>query len=448
MPIQTERGDQPSLFTPSSTTDIPAGEGPHRGGAPVTVEDLEPVETLVPAFADIRAFIAANGVGLTRDDAILEELSKLLHAKVFDESQPRLRFVARHGDSAETVFERIVALYLSSLNGEADGIDSAVALRLDPTCVAYAVRALQHVRLTGAGRDVVGEAYETLIFPALRGGQGQFFTPKNVGTCMASLLEVQTGERVLDPACGPGGFLAEVYADADARGQRPTLLGIDKDDLLVRLATDSLRARGIPATVASANSLAPFDMLSGKASKILAPGSVDVIITNPPFGSKIPVSGEETLQQFELAQKWTFSKRRDSWVPKEGTRRASLPPQILFVERCWQLLREGGRCAIVLPEGVLGNKSTGYVRQWLVERADILAVVDCPLETFLPSTSTKTTILVFRKTSTPDRPAVFMAVADTCGHDRRGRPLIGDNGEIDDDFVRIAEAWQAREHHT
>lgn len=433
---------QTSLF---ESSDSKPAASTTSGPPPETVDDLRDVDTLVPIFADIRAFIAANGVGLTRDDRILEELSKLLHAKVFDETNQSLRFRSQPDEDPERVYSRIGDLYRLSLNGDAQDSDSNASLRLDAQSVAYAVRALQHVRLTGAGRDVVGEAYETLIFPALRGGQGQFFTPKNVGACMATLLEVQSGERVLDPACGPGGFLAEVHAEANARGQSPVLLGVDKDDLLVRLACDSLQARGIPATVASANSLAPPTKVGRKAAAILSDGTADVVITNPPFGSKIPVSGESTLLQFDLAKKWTYSKRRGAWVAREGTLRSSLPPQILFVERCWQLLRDGGRCAIVLPEGILGNQSAGYIRQWLIERADILAVVDCPLETFMPSTSTKTTILMFQKTAKPKRPPVFMAVAETCGHDRRGRPLLDQEGVVDDDFVRIADAWKRRE---
>jgi len=121
-----------------------------------------------------------------------------------------------------------------------------------------------------------------------------------------------------------------------------------------------------------------------------------------------------------------------------------VPPQVLFVELCWRLLKEGGRCAIVLPEGVVGNQSAGYIRQWLTERSDILGVIDCPLETFMPSTSTKTVIILFERRKEPKRPDIFMAIADKCGHDRRGNPLSRADGSADDDFPGIADAWRKR----
>jgi type I restriction enzyme M protein len=121
--------------------------------------------------------------------------------------------------------------------------------------------------------------------------------------------------------------------------------------------------------------------------------------------------------------------------------RESVPPQILFIERCIDLLREGGRLAIVLPEGIGGNQSLGYVRQWILSRADLLAVVDCPIEAFMPSTSTKTIVLLLEKRAEPRRPDVFMAVASHCGHDRRGRPTVGVDGALLDDFPAVVAAW-------
>lgn len=168
----------------------------------------------------------------------------------------------------------------------------------------------------------------------------------------------------------------------------------------------------------------------------------DVVLTNPPFGSKIPVAGDETLDQFDLARRWSYAPRAQRWIQHNELREA-VPPQILFIERCWQLLTDGGRCGIVLPEGALGNQTLGYVRQWLTERADILAVIDCPLETFMPSTSTKTVILVFQRRSKPRRPHIFMAISERCGHDRRGKPLLAADGAPDDDFPRIAVAWKS-----
>lgn len=437
-----KKSEEPTLF-PLPTT--PPQSGPAtQFTRPPTLSDLIPANTLVPTFEAIRGFMAANAHGITRDDAILEELSKLLHAKVYDETCAArgapVRFFGLQSEPDEVAEGRVQRLYAESLEGQING-GSPKTIGLDTRSLLFAVRALQGLRLAHGGRDVIGEAYESLIFPALRGGQGQFFTPKNVGACLVELVGLSHGERVIDPACGPGGFLAESAAAAARAGVEVTLHGIDKDDLLVRLASDSLRARGLPAEIACGNSLLPFESLPKPARAILRPGHFDVVVTNPPFGAKIPVSGVDVLSQFELARKWVFSSKTDSWVATNQVRDA-LPPQVLFIERCWQLLREGGRCGIVLPEGVLGNQSLGYIRRWLIDRADILAVVDCPLETFMPSTSTKTVLLVFQRRRTPVRPPVFMAVAEQCGHDRRGQPVVAADGSPEDDFPRIARAWK------
>lgn len=114
-------------------------------------------------------------------------------------------------------------------------------------------------------------------------------------------------------------------------------------------------------------------------------------------------------------------------------------PQILFIERCLQLLKDGGRMAIVLPDGIYGNESLGYIRNWLLKQGRIVAVIDVPLETFMPNTSTKTSIMIFQKlekNKIPDDYPVFMAVAETCGHDRRG------NIKEDDDISRIPDEFK------
>lgn len=400
-----------------------------------TVE--EKVSTLVPELERIRGFVAANGQGMTRDEVILEEITKLLHAKVQDETARRgsgtPRFVAD-----ERVRENVNELLREAAECRNGGTWTPIAF--DDNCLLYSVGVLQDRRLLEAGRDVIGEAYESLIFPSLRGGQGQFFTPKNISRCLAELLEIEDGQKAIDPACGTGGFLLEVAKVASARGATLTIAGIDKDALLARMAGDSLSLQVGGASVVCANSLVPADQQTGHAREYLAAESYDVVITNPPFGAKIPVTGD-VLLHYELARQWVFDRGTRRWI-RTGAIKDSVAPQVLFIELCWKLLREGGRCGIVLPEGVLGNQGTGFIRQWLVDHSDILAVVDCPLETFMPSTSTKTAIIVFEKHKKPRRPPVFMAVAEKCGHDRRGNPIFRTDGTPDDDFPNIISAWR------
>ncbi|MCB9567059.1 MAG: N-6 DNA methylase [Myxococcales bacterium] len=413
-----------------------SGPGPEPAGAG------EAVQTLVPDLERIRAHVAANGRGITRDEAILEELTKLLHAKVQDETRAggEAAFCVRPDEPAAALRRRIDDLLAAAAAGRSGGSEAA-PIALDDECLAFAVATLADRQLRGAARDVVGEAYESLIFPSLRGGQGQFFTPKNVARCIAEIVDVGDGARVIDPACGTGGFLLEVAGHARARGREVALHGVDKDALLARLAADSLRLQAGGAAVICANSLSPPEAEGAEARALLAPGTYDAVITNPPFGAKIPVSGEALLGRYALARRWTFDRKGGRWRSGEALRE-SVPPQILFVERCLELLKEGGRCGIVLPEGILGNQGTGYVRQWLLERADVLAVIDCPVETFMPHTTTKTAVIIFERRAAPRRPAVFMAVAERCGHDRRGTPIVDARGRPVDDFPKVIDAWR------
>jgi type I restriction enzyme M protein len=104
-----------------------------------------------------------------------------------------------------------------------------------------------------------------------------------------------------------------------------------------------------------------------------------------------------------------------------------------------QFLRDGGRMAIVLPDGIYGNETLGYIRNWLLDKARIVAIIDVPIETFMPNTSTKTSIMILQKLQKekiPEDYPIFMAVAETCGHDRRGKE------KEDDDIKKIAEEFK------
>ena len=164
-----------------------------------------------------------------------------------------------------------------------------------------------------------------------------------------------------------------------------------------------------------------------------------MVLTNPPFGSKIPVSGEEKLSQYDLAHKYKQDKKTGEWTQDKLADKEA--PQILFIERCLQLLDDNGKMAIVLPDGVFGNESLGYVRRWLIDKVRIVAIIDIPLETFMPNTNTKTSILICVKSKNiPIDYPIFMCVAEKCGHDRRGKEIIEDDiSQIPEEFRKWAK---------
>ncbi|MBD5529747.1 MAG: N-6 DNA methylase, partial [Lachnospiraceae bacterium] len=164
-------------------------------------------------------------------------------------------------------------------------------------------------------------------------------------------------------------------------------------------------------------------------------GTIDVILTNPPFGSKIGITDKKLLSEYEFGHSWTYSNKDNTWYKMNNIIK-SQDPQILFIELCMKLLKEGGRMAIVLPEGLFGNRSQGYIWAYLREHGNILAMIDCPRNTFQPSTDTKTNVLVYEK-GNKKYEKVKIAVAKNCGHDRRGRTINSNNESLPDDFISI-----------
>ena len=164
-------------------------------------------------------------------------------------------------------------------------------------------------------------------------------------------------------------------------------------------------------------------------------GFFDVIVTNPPFGSKIPIKDSHILEQFALGHIWERDKTdRDRWTLTKRLQ-GSVPPEQLFIERCLQFLKPGGRMGIVLPDSILSSPGLGYIRQWLMEKTQILASIDLHEDTFQPRNGTFTSVLFLRKKTQEeiarqertremaDYP-IFMAMVDRVGHDKRGNPLF------------------------
>ena len=157
---------------------------------------------------------------------------------------------------------------------------------------------------------------------------------------------------------------------------------------------------------------------------------VDLLFTNPPFGSKIPIDDPSILETYDLGHVWSYNSQTDEWTMTEAVQK-SQPPEILFIERCVRFLKPGtGRCAIVLPDGILGSPGLGYVRDWILRNTRVLASIDLHADTFQPHVSVQTSVLILeRKTNTEIAIEtagqirdyeVFMAVANHIGHDKRG----------------------------
>lgn len=441
--------------------------------------DLRRPSNLKAVFRDIRNHLAGNTTGITRDEALAQEIINLLFCKIYDEINTGrddiVTFRMGVGESHGDVRKRINALFDQVKKEYADVFSSRDIISLDAASIGYVVGELQPYTITESDRDAVGEAFEVFIGPALRGAEGQFFTPRNVVQMMVDLLGPSPGEHLLDPACGSGGFLItsleHVWDQIEAEGAQKkwserqidrkkrdvatrSFRGLDKDSFLAKVtkAYMAIIGDGRGGVFCENSLLPPEDWADQRAVESVPLGHFDVVLTNPPFGKKIRIKGATVLAQYELAKKWSRSKSTGQFVATNA-QQSEQSPQIVFLERCLQFLKPSGRLGIVLPESILGNPSYEFLIAFLLNRTTVRAVVTLPEPLFKTSgkggTHTKVCVLVVEnRASTLDaHDEIFMSSVEWCGHDSRGNPTIRRNAdgseELLDEVPAVASNYRA-----
>ena len=417
-------------------------------------KDLKKPSNLKAVFRDLRNHLAGMTTGITRDEALAQEIINILFCKILDEQETdrneTVTFRAGVDETPDAVQKRILALFecVKTATFE-DVFDKNDTISLDAESLCYVVGELQNYCIMDADRDAIGDAFEVFIGPALRGAEGQFFTPRNVVKMMVEILDPKPNEKIIDPACGSGGFLigalehvwTQLRDHAKRKGWTDKQLfkreveiatdcfrGMDKDAFLAKVCKAYMALVGDGrGGVFCTNSLNRPEEWAYPVRDKVKLGSFAVVLTNPPFGNKIVVKGAALLSQFDFGYKWKKEKKSGQYM-KTSTLHDDQPPQLLFLERCLQLLQDGGRLGIILPESVLGNPSYEHVVTYLLERVILLGVITMPESLFKTSgkggTHTKVcTILIENKRPTqPYR--IFMAEAKWCGHDSRGNPTV------------------------
>lgn len=441
-------------------------------------QELKPPSNLKAVFRDLRNHLAGNVTGITRDEALAQEIINILFCKIYDEINTApaevVTFRSGVGEEPGDVLQRMAALFEKVKTEYNDVFPPSDTIKLDAHSLVYVVGELQNYCIVEADRDAVGDAFEVFIGPALRGAEGQFFTPRNVVKMMIDILNPQPNDMIIDPACGSGGFLimalehvwGQLEAQATSRGWNAVQLdrrkrdaatkyfrGVDKDAFLSKVTKAYMAIMGDGrGGVFCENSLLPPSEWSYGAQQAIKPGTFDVILTNPPFGAKIPIKGRDVLSQYELGYKW---KRDNATGQLERTSALhdDQPPQILFLERCLQLLKPGGRMGIVLPEAIFGMPTYEYVVTYLQQQTKIMGIVSMPEPLFKTSgkggTHAKVVVLFVEKAfvAAGEDHDIFMADVKWCGHDSRGNPTIRKDAEgrevLLDEVPLVAERYKA-----
>jgi len=376
--------------------------------------------TLKKILLDLEELVLGNaGV------KVFDEVFKLIYAKLYDEwkgiNDPRYQLEFFVGDRSPQQVKRAISNLLEGAKRTWPGVfETTDKIELIDDHLKICVSFLEKIKLFNSNLQIIDEAFEYLIPEVSKKKEGQFFTPRPVEDMVVKMLNPKPDEFLIDPACGSAGFLLHsvmwVAGGAITGKELPppaknfaqnNIYGIDfaKEAVKIAKAINLIVGDGkahIYGGSAHGNSLNPLiwdeEIKAGLRPRLLRfPNDVekdrenqskflyfdfDILMTNPPFAGT--VKERDILRLYKLAE-------------KNGRTINKIGRHILFLERSLQFIRPGGRMAIVLPQGLLNNTNTEYIRRWIMEEARILAVVGLHVNTFKPHTGTKTSVLFLQK---------------------------------------------------
>ena len=449
-------------------------------------------------FRRCHNFIHGNE-GMPKDAAFWQFLY-LIFCKMYDEASYKEKGGRQFWAGPKEQFDelgrkeirkRIVRLFEEVKKSYSNIFRGNEEITLSDRALAFMVSELYKYDLTRTDVDAKGAAYQEIVGTNLRGDKGQYFTPRGVVKLAIEILNPKPSETALDPACGTGGFLVnelafilkkfrekeQVNVDSETTEEflnihaqlkkyaENNVFGADFDPFLIRASQMNMAMSGDGrGHLYHINSLEfPQGHLEDvkRAAKEM-PLSIptvdntgfDIVMTNPPFGSDIPISDRQILQQYELARKW--EKLDDGNFRNTGVLEGSVSPEILFIERCIQWLKPGGRMAIVLPDGILGNPGNENIRWWILQKTWVVASIDLPVEVFIVEANVNiltSVLFLVKKTEQEIRAErlgkareypIFMAVAEKVGFDRRGKTIYKRRPDGED----IIEVKEEVEHVT
>jgi len=416
-------------------------------------EELIPAKDLVSDFKAAEQFILAHQGGVD----VFDEIFKLIFAKIYDEKKhlrtPKSEAHFRAGvkEPPSKVKERMVTLFDGAKSLYSDVFSEADEIKLNGLVVKWLVLLLQNYILSETDMDVLGIGFEVLVNPKMKSDKGQYFTPRQVVRAAVEMLQIDENMKIIDPACGSGGFLiysmervwkkieSEWASPLDALAEKlnfaqKNVFGTDYDERLARVAKAYMaiwgdgRAHVYPVPCG----IKTFEW-EGEVINQIKDGTFDALLTNPPFAGD--------LNLHNIADRFDLGK-------KNGKELNSQRKDILFIERALKLVKpakpneKSGLIAIVLPKGDLDEQEKKYVRDYILENSMVLAVISLHKLSFVPFTSQKTSLLILKrvpKNKIPDDYDIFMAVSERSGKNKSGELIYvkdKDGNAILDEYGR------------
>lgn len=401
-----------------------------------TIDDLISKDKLVNERKSLKGLIEEmeDEVLANAGVDVFEEVFKLIFTKLFDEMESgnnkrRTLEFRNYGDTDEDLKANIQVLFDKAKHKWSGVFNEDEKITLTASHLAVCVASLQDVKLFNSNLDVVDDAFEYLMSKSQKGEKGQYFTPRYVIDMCVKMLNPKEDEYMIDTAAGSCGFpvhtMFHVWKQIlDRLGikqshlfssekkppeceeyVREHVFAIDFDTKAVRVArTLNLIAGDGRTNVMHLNTL-DYDRwddftkdedwediyhdgwkgLRGlrKTRNQNRDFNFDILMANPPFAGDIKES--RIISKYELGKN------------SKGKYQNKVGRDILFIERNLSFLKDGGRMAIVLPQGRFNNASDKYIRDYIAERCRILAVVGLHGNVFKPHTGTKTSVLFVQK---------------------------------------------------
>jgi type I restriction enzyme M protein len=285
-------------------------------------------------------------------------------------------------------------------------------LLLDDYTIYSVIAELWPYRILGDKIDLLAKAFQIFRTSALKSGEGQYLTPLRVVRPAVMALEITSSDKVIDPACGTGGFLIEALRQVAARDfpqpeeawnlikwANDNLYGVDKDDIGVKLTRAIMVAMRDGSTHMLLGDAIRTNEWPTKYTKLRdeigqnSPPYVleqfSVVVTNPPFGEDLQIKASDCK-----AAGYTISNHASM---RGGNHYADLEIGLVYLELAHRLLRIGGRVGIVLPETYFFSKKYRWLPGWLEGRLKLRGMMNIPMEAFEEFCRAKTNFYIFEK---------------------------------------------------
>ena len=421
-----------------------------------TESDIKPVARQDLITAIKKCHQTLWGGGRLSPPTAFGELCKIIFVKISDEQKPRkngepYQFQIKTHEPSSKLAERINELYDEQKVKDPEVFTESI--KVDDRVLRTVVSHLEAINLNKTDLDVKGVAFEQFMDGFFKGDFGQYFTPREIIDFCVKMMKPQNYWDVLDPSCGSGGFLLHALdymrTQANDYYEKGTvehfnywhefaakhLYGIEINDEIARVAKMNMIVHDDGHTnVISHDALESIDKMYAH-NRGFAKDKFDLILTNPPFGSTINKTQKPYLESFELGN---VTDKKGKKTPRKNQ-----SSEVLFIERIWQFLKPKiGRAAIILPDGILTNSSMQYVRDFILEKFQLFAVVSLPQCAFAHfGAGVKASIIFVRKRGKDEAPddnePIFMASPEFIGYDATGRKIK--ENQFDEIVVKYEE---------